>query len=52
MKRIILASALVAALVAAPASAAVNSSVPFCKKNPAACEAICIIEPWRLFCRA
>lgn len=46
MKRIILASAVAAALVAPPAQ-----SVPFCKKNPAACEAICIIEPWRLFCK-
>jgi len=41
MKRIILASALVAALVAVPASASVGSGIPFCKKNPAVCELYC-----------
>lgn len=57
MKRLVLAAALLAAVLAAPASASVAPvketamhGVPFCQKYPAQCAAICAAEPWRLMC--
>lgn len=62
MKRIVLAAAVMAAMISAPASASIapatpvaaaptsSHGVPFCQKYPDVCAAVCAAEPWRLMC--
>jgi opacity protein-like surface antigen len=59
MKRIVLAAAVFAALLSAPASASVaptpiketaSRGVPFCQKFPDVCAAWCASNPDRLMC--